>query len=143
MSHPTPSVRAPRARIDPIRSSAEALALVHLAIQHPLQAETVVFLLDDAGFGDTVIVVSGTEDADSMLSVVDCLATAGSTVPQLTSMVVASVRPHGGMQTDDIDLWLEASDIVHEHGLDLVEWFVIGTAGVECPREVFGEPERW
>jgi hypothetical protein len=58
------------------------------------------------------------------------------------------VRPGGGLNLPatlpgDIDRWVEANEITEAHGIELIEWFVVGPAGVECPREMLGEPERW
>jgi hypothetical protein len=62
---------------------------------------------------------------------------------QLCRLVVATVRPCGATQQGDVDRWLEASAIADAHGVELIEWFVIGPAGPECPRDLLGEPERW
>ena len=65
-------------------------------------------------------------------------------------VVVATVRPvtvsgdeAACLADDDIDRWLEASDIAADHDVELIEWFVVGPNGVSCPRESFGEPPRW
>ena len=68
---------------------------------------------------------------------------AAATKPRARSIVLASVRPDSGMLPGDVDRWLEASAIVDQHGLVLLEWFVIGPMGPECPRDLLGEPERW
>ena len=48
-----------------------------------------------------------------------------------------------GLAHADVNRWFEASDIAADHGVELLEWFVVGPGGVVCPREVFGEPPRW
>ena len=58
-------------------------------------------------------------------------------------MIVASSRPDGDVEPDDVHRWLEASDQCRAGGLELVEWFVLGRSGPQRPRELFGEPERW
>ena len=63
-------------------------------------------------------------------------------------VVLATVRPDAAHNVPatlpgDLDRWLEASEITEAHGIELIEWFVIGPAGVDCPRELLGEPERW
>ena len=30
-----------------------------------------------------------------------------------------------------------------EHGIELIEWFIVGPSGVDCPRDLLGEPQRW
>jgi hypothetical protein len=133
----------------PIRTSSDALRLVELAISRPLRHETIAFMFDRNGFGGTVVVVAGTVQPDAVLDVADCMSVAGHSTPDLVSLVIATVRPGGAttnpmVALDDVDRWLEASAIADEYGIELVEWYVIGTAGhVECPRDILGEPPRW
>ncbi len=128
---------------DPIRSSHEALAVVSMAIHRPLEPETIAFFLDDASRSSTITIVSGTTEPDSVLSVAECLSRAGGRSPTLCGLVLATVRPAGGVVPGDLDRWVDADLIVESQGLELLEWFVIGAAGAECPRDLLGEPERW
>lgn len=136
-------LRPPRADLDPVRSSADALALISIAIQHPLEAETVGFFLDHDGFGNTITIVSDTVALDSVVDVAAVLAMAGAAVAGVSSLVLASVRPQGCTVPGDTDRWHDADAIAEANGLELLEWFVIGPGGPECPRELTGEPERW
>ncbi|MEX0847492.1 MAG: hypothetical protein WD023_06910, partial [Ilumatobacteraceae bacterium] len=129
------SRRTPRALVDPIDNPADALALIAAAAQHPLEAETIAFALDDGGYGSVITVVSNTADPDCLLSIVEVLCSAASVDPFLTGLVVASVRPHGATEPGDIDRWLEASALAATFDIELIEWFVIGPAGAECPRD--------
>ena len=146
---PTTESRAPAfaeaapTRAAPVQCGADALRLLFLALSHPLEAETVAFLLDRQGHGGVVTVVSGTTDPDSVLAVTECLARAAAGLPQTAALVLASVRPHGCVLPGDIDRWLDASGIAQDLGVQLVEWYVISSAGVQCPRDLLGEPERW
>ena len=147
MPHPTARPRLPHAG-DPIRSSIEAIAVVSLAIHRPLEAETIAFFLDDAGRSSTITVVSGTTDPDALLTVAECMALAASQLPELCGLVLASVRPKSAPNLaatlpGDVDRWVEANEITETYGIELVEWFVVGPAGADCPRELLGEPERW
>jgi hypothetical protein len=135
--------RPPRAHIDSVADAADALALFSLAMHLPMQPEVIAFLLDDAGLGGTIVVVTDAASPDSVLGVVETMCMAGAANPDLCRLVVASVRPNGATRPGDIDRWLEASAIAEVHGIELVEWFVIGPAGPECPRDLLGEPERW
>lgn len=135
--------RPPLAR-DPIRSSIDALAVVSLAIHRPLVAETIAFLLDQDGRSNTITVVSGTIEADAVLSVAECMAMAGAGSTSLCGMVIATVRPDTALHLPgDADRWLDASHIAESHGIELIEWFVVGPTGLECPRQLLGEPSRW
>lgn len=127
----------------PVRNAADALHVLSLAIERPLCAETHAFLLDDRGVGGLLVVVSGTHHPTAMLDVVEVMATAGERVPPLSGLVVATVRPQGGFEATDVDLWFEASDLARLHGIDLLEWFVVGPGGFDTPRTRTAEPERW
>lgn len=137
--------RVPVANLDPIRSSADALALLSAVVRTPLCHETVVVLLDARRCGDTIVAVDDTEHADPCLVLERiCEAVTGSGVrAPVSAVVMASVRPGGTTRPGDVDTWLEASALTETFGIDLVEWFVVGPSGVECPRDLLGEPERW
>ena len=140
--------RHPR-RPAPVRSAADALEVVALAMSRPPRAETIAFVLDSDGAGTTVLIVDGTEPPDSVIDVVERVAEAAGEAGA-AGVVVSTVRPvtvsgdeAACLADDDIDRWLEASDIAADHDVELIEWFVVGPNGVTCPREAFGEPPRW
>jgi hypothetical protein len=138
--------RLPRAGVDPINTRELALEVLMTVASEPLRHETIAMLLDHQRRGISVLVVTGTTPFDAMFDVLDVVA--GLDIAEIGSIVLASVRPpgpHDGAQDldeRDVDRWLEASALVDEHGLELVEWFVIGRE-VSCPRDLFGEPARW
>ncbi len=151
MPRSTARTRQPHAS-EPIRSSVEAIAVISLAIHRPLEAETIAFFLDEVGCSNTITVVSGTTDPDSVSTVAECMALAASQLPGLCGLVLASVRPASepdlrssprATLPGDLDRWIEANEITETYGIELVEWFVIGPSGVDCPRELLGEAERW
>jgi hypothetical protein len=139
--------RAPRAGIDPIDSQAAALAVIKLAMHLPLAAETIALVLDADLRGRTVVVVDGTEEPDSVLEVTERLVDAIATAGHPGALVLASVRPGGCPSLDDVDRWLEASDLAEAAGVELIEWFVVaddtGRPTAWCPRDWLGEPPRW
>jgi len=137
--HPGPTLPTP------VRNAADAVRLLLLAVTHPLEAETLCFLLDDDGNGvaGVITVVSGTTNPEALLDVVELIGRVGSGVPDATALVVATVRPSHGVLPGDVDLWLEASDLASAHGIELREWFIISPTGAICPRDLLGEPERW
>jgi hypothetical protein len=132
----------PRGGIDPIRSADDALAV--LALAAPYGHDTIVILLDAERCGSSIMVVTDTVDHDALFRVIDvCLrATAVHGAP-VEAMIVASSRPDGDVEPDDVHRWLEAGDQCRSGGIELIEWFVLGRSGPQCPRELFGEPERW
>jgi hypothetical protein len=143
----TPAVhhRLPRAGVDTISCAETALLTLAMAIQRPLRAETVTLLLDDQRRGIAVAVVSGTQQPDDVLEVVECFTHSAAHGGRVGNIIVASVRPgHSDDATSaaDVDRWLEMSDIAEQAGVELLEWFVI-SGDVTCPRDRLGEPPRW
>jgi len=143
----TPAVhhRLPRAGVDTIDCAETALLTLAMAIQQPLRAETVSLLLDDQRRGIAVAVVSGTDQPDDVLEVVECFTRSATHGGRVASVIVASVRPVVADEVTaagDVDRWLEMSEIAEQAGVELIEWFVI-TGDVTCPRDRLGEPPRW
>lgn len=127
----------------PVRCAADALRVLFLGAAHPLQAETLAFVLDEQGNGGVITIVSDTIEPDAVLQVTECMARAAERVDRATALVIASVRPGGCVLPGDLDRWMEASTLAAACGVTLIEWFVITEAGAQCPRELLGEPDRW
>jgi hypothetical protein len=144
-AHPLPSpTRVPRGGIDRIHGPAPALALITAAITLPLAPEVVGIPLDADRVGRVVTVVDGSHDPDAVVLLAGLMAEAAMRPSTgITSLVLATVRPHGGIMATDIDRWFEASALVEARGLTLLEWFVITDEGVWLPRELVGESARW
>ena len=141
MSRNPSSHAAPRGGIDPIRSADDALAV--LALGSPYGHDTIVIPLDADRCSSSVMVVTDTIDPDALFRVIDCCIGVARQRPAIDAVILASSRPDGDTEPDDIHRWLEASDQCRAGGLELVEWFVLGRSGPQCPRRLFGEPERW
>ena len=143
--HPPPPRSAPAAAPvpAPVRSGTDALRVLLLATPPPLAAETLAFFLDHEGRGGVITIVSDTTDPATVLPVAECLCRAAEGVPSATALVIASVRPGGSVLAADGERWHDLSRVATEHGVHLLEWFVIGADGVHCPREMAGEPDRW
>ena len=135
--------RVPRARRDPITSAEQALCVFRLAMCHPLSPETLIMFLDSGRRGQELISVSGTAEPTDLIDVADTMAFCASANDDITGLVIATVRPGGGLLPEDDDLWIEADDIVRESGLTLVDWLVIGRSGAQSLRERLGIPPRW
>ncbi len=143
----SPTPRLPRAGIDPICSHDAALVTIAAALHRPLRAETVVVLLDDDRRGIALVVVTDTKRPDDVLEVVECLTRPAAHAGRAGAVVVGTVRPGAGPEPcepadRDVERWLELSEIAEGHGVELLEWFVIG-ADVCCPRDDLGEAPRW
>jgi hypothetical protein len=126
-------------------TDAAAVDLIRLAMAVPAEPQTVALLFDEQRVGGIVVVVSRTVDLDAVIDVVGHLAETASTLGDVTSMVVASIRPHGRADAlDDVDRWLCLDEVAEFHDLRLVEWYVFDGAGsVTRPRELTFEPSRW
>ncbi len=125
----------------PVRCDADALHLLDLAAKD--EPETLAFLLDDDGIGGVLVAVEHTHGPDDLLDVVELMLMVADGVESLVSLVVASVRPDGGLLPGDVDRWFEASTRCEQRGIVLLEWYVMGRYGPECPRDLLGEPPRW
>jgi len=139
--------RVPRAGRDVIDGATPALAVIGLAMARPLVAETLGIVLDAQRRGSSIVVVDGTVWPDAFFDVVERLADAIALSGELGGLVLATIRPGGGLLPDDGDRWMEASSIAELVGVELVEWFVIGDGGgppdVWCHRDLIAEPPRW
>lgn len=141
-----PLHRIPRAHRDPIRSPFDALRLVWASLDSDPRHQTVVVTLDAERCGLAVMLVNDTADPDAFLGLVDSVTEAAVVHPEMAALIVATVRPDGGFDVDDLARWHEADETCDESGLELVEWFVVGAAvsvSVSCPRQLCGVPSRW
>lgn len=147
--------RPPRAGLDRIDCAGSALAILDVAIERPLRPQTIAVMLDGERRGVAVVVVSGTHLPDDALEVVECFTSPSAHDGSVRAMFLASVRPPPVLRIvpsdpaefaehayDDIDRWLEMSDIAEHAGVELIEWFVVGDT-ITCPRDHLGEPPRW
>ena len=126
----------------PIRDDASARRLLDLAVRPPFADETVCVPLDAAGRGSVITVVSDTGHPEALPRVVEVVALAVAGSP-LDHLLVASVRPCGGLRPDDAARWADIDAIAARHGVRLVEWYVVGPHGTTCPRVLLGQPPRW
>ena len=139
--------RIPRAGIDPIDDADTAFVTISMAVHRPMRHETILVLLDDARCGIGVVVVTDTSEPDDVLEVIECVLAPSAHGGRVSAVIVASVRPDTTTMTvrrdtDDVDRWLEMSDLTEQSGIELLEWFVI-TDDVSCPRDQLGEAPRW
>jgi len=117
--------------------------LVDFTMKHPPESDTIAILLDHERRGLSIFTVTGTTDPDAMFDVLDIIVGVGEGgSDRLGGMILASIRPGGRVEPEDVDRWLEASEITELGGLELVEWFVVGD-NTACPRDLLGEPPRW
>jgi hypothetical protein len=133
--------RLPRAQLDPIGND-EAQALLVEVFSVPLRHETVALVLDHEHCGISILAVDDTVDPDSVLSVADAVAHAALHDPSIGAVVLASVRPGGGDELDDVERWHDLDMTFGDVGVELLEWYVVGDF-ISRPRVLLGEPDRW
>jgi hypothetical protein len=141
--HPTCSRRrVPRAG-EPLTCLDDALTLVALSCHLPPQPETVLLFLDESNRGSTIVVVAHTPHADQVLDVVERFVSEAVLPPDVCGVVAASIRTDCHLLPGDLDRWTELDLLCDQHGVQLVDWVVIGPDGPVSPRAVLGEPSRW
>ena len=119
------------------------MAVFGLQIAQPLQPETLVMFLGDDRRGTQLVTVSDTDRQEHLVEIAEAMAEVACADPGIAGMVLATVRPGGTMLPGDIDLWLEAADVVEQSGLELIDWFIVTRGGTVSPRAVLGMPSRW
>lgn len=135
--------RLPRAGLDRIDGPTDALSLLRLGIQCPPVPDTVVLLLDHVRRGIAIAAVRGTHGPDDVIEVAECFAGVAAEQADAGALVIASIRPGApSPDPDDVDRWLEMSELTELLGVELVEWFVLGRS-TWCPRDLLGEQPRW
>jgi hypothetical protein len=134
--------RLPQAHVDPISNPLDALLVILLTMDDEPQYETVVITLDAERCGHAILKITGTDDPDAVLGVVDMVAEVAESDPDAHGMIVASVRPDGRGLPSDVARWEELDRYCTDSGVELVEWFILGDS-VSCPREFGGAVPRW
>lgn len=142
-THPVHDQSAlPVAGVDEICDARTALAMFDAVASMPPSHETLLILLDHDRRGSTIVNVDGTVDHDSVLHVADFVTELAHHVAGIGAVIIASYRPGGCDELDDVDRWLTIDEQLSMVGVELVEWFVIA-GSVSCPRALLGDPSRW
>jgi len=134
--------RLPRGGVDPIVSIYDALRIVIFSMAAPPCDQIIALTLDAESRGRNILIVNNTPDPNALLGIVDMISNSAAGDPHVHGLILASVRPGGGVSYDDLDRWDQADDICAAVGIDLIEWFVLG-ASIGCPRELCGADARW
>ncbi len=135
-------LRLPVADVDTIDDPSLALTLIGELASDPPAYETLAILLDAERRGSTIMNIHGTVDNDSILHVADHIIERGHRIDHIGAVIIASMRPGGSDELDDVDRWLTIDEQLSLFGIELVEWFVIGRS-VSCPRALLGDAPRW
>ena len=139
---PFPSGSVPRAGVDPITTDATARSLVTALCRPPCRDAVMVVTLDARHCGLGILRVADNGDPRMLLGVAQYIARIRSS--RCAAVVLVSSRRHRSVWPGDVDVWLELSEMFDDGEIDLREWYVASRAGgIECPRDLFGEPPRW
>jgi hypothetical protein len=125
------SHRFPRARVDPLDDDAARL-IIGATIASPRRPETVVVIVN----------VANTPDPDAIHDVASICVAAADRHPTIGGVVLATVRPDGGDELDDVERWLDLDVQLADVGVELVEWYIYGRS-ISRPRVLVGEATRW
>lgn len=138
----TATQQLPVAEVDRFDDPSTALTLIDALASNPVVHETIAILLDEDHRGSTVMNFDGTTDNDSVLWVADAVTERAHRSDGVGAVVIASFRPDGSDELDDVERWLTIDEQLGLVGIELVEWFVIGRS-ISCPRALLGDPPRW
>ena len=128
----------PRPFVDPVNSLVEAVGLTSLAVHRPRRCESVVLCLDSQRRAVHMF------NAPSMsVATVHCIIAHASLIPACSSVVICSIRTGQPIHHGDINLWHTSADVLHNAGLHLYDWVVIGAGGLYCPRTVSHASDPW
>ena len=141
MSSFCPAHQFPRAHIDPIDDD-RAQLIIASVIDLPLRPEIVAIVVDHQRRGVAIINVDAVLGSDGVHAVVEMVIELGRQQPATGGLILASVRPGGGDELDDVERWLDLDHDLSAAGIELLEWYVIGTS-ISRPRALLGEPARW
>lgn len=119
----------PRAHLDPIDSLLEALSVLALAVERPLQDSTTAVLLDTHRRGVSLI-----RTRQPLRDAAHLIIGEASRIGNVQYVVVVSERSHSSTAPADLDDYRAISQLFSHAGISLIEWVVLGRGGLYCPR---------
>lgn len=144
-NHPSRAAcrRAPQPRHPRLVDTLErAIAALKLTLESPPRPEIIAMMIDEDYIGHSMIVVDGTSPG-SESKVIEVVCLAAERADARDRVVLASVRPDGGVEPDDIERWAVLDGVAAQHGCELIEWLVLDGRRGYMPRALTGAPERW
>ena len=126
-----PPLHLPRARIEPIRSTTEALSVISLAITRPLREELVIVTCDHLRTGHSLAVFDVRPNFHELAhDVVGFVASS----PVAAAVIAAHVRPTTASSADDsIERMLDVC--LSRAGLSLLDFFTVQYGEVKVTRQ--------
>jgi hypothetical protein len=135
------TARALRPVVAPLLCVQDALDVIFAAADEE-RSQVLALLLDDDHVGATCMVVEDVTAPDQVLDVASVVVSARERTP-VAALVLASVRPGGWIDEDDLYRWDELCDLVEPAGLRLLDWFVVADGMAASLRELSGGPDEW
>ena len=132
----------PRSSVVPLRSADCAVNVIEVACHHPIRAETICLLTDDAYLPLSCIVVEGGGQPDDVFQVAELLCQLSLTLP-IAHVVLASCRPGAGFEDGDVDRWHELASTLSGHDVELLEWFIRDETVTVAVTPLADEVPRW
>lgn len=128
----------PRPYIDPIYSLVEALGVACLALRRPVVDSTITLVLDSQRRGIHLF-PSTPLTQSTMHHIIGHV----SSVPNAHGVVVISTRTTTPISPQDTTLLLHTTRACQSAGFELIDWVVLGSGGLYCPRSLTDAPDPW
>ena len=128
----------PRPYIDPIYSLVEALGVACLALRRPAADSTITLVLDNQRRGIHLF-----PSAPLTQSTIHHIIGHVSAVPNAHGVVIISTRTAAPIQPQDSTLLIHTTVACQSAGFELIDWVVIGSGGLYCPRSLTDAPDPW
>jgi len=128
-----------------LRTPDDALRVVLAAVAEPREAETVVLMLGARHRGSTCLVCRGASSAEQVAALLPILVQSAALEPALAAVVLATVRPGGGIAVTpaDDDAFGAMRHDLAAAGVDLLDWFLLDDELVASVAELTGACWRW
>jgi DNA repair protein RadC len=119
--------------------------VVRAAVSDPPSAETVLLLLDAAHRGLACAIVSGAATGAHLRGIGDVVVSlAADSEGRLAAVVLATVRPDApGPSRADEEFFVALRQRLGDHGVDLLDWFLLGGSYALSVAEITGACWRW
>ena len=128
----------PRPYIDPIYSLVEALGVACLALRRPVVNSTITLVLDKQRRGIHLF-----PSTSLTQSTIHHIIGHVSAVPNASGVVIISTRTVAPISPHDSTLLIHATVACQSAGIELVDWVIVGSGGLYCPRSLTDSPDPW
>lgn len=128
----------PRPYIDPIYSLVEALGIACLALRRPAVDSTITLVLDSERRGIHLF-----PSTPLTQSIIHHIIGHVSSLPNAHGVVIISTRTTAPIQPHDSTLLIHTTVACRSAGFELIDWVVVGSGGLYCPRSLTDAPDPW